>query len=78
MAKPEPEPKSSTRTLVIALLVILGVVFLGCPCLIFSVKVGWPRIKDYFNKELDDLEPGNESLKLPSLAVAPFDERQAV
>lgn len=35
-------------------ILIIGAIAL--PILIFLIKVGWPRIKDYFNQGLDDLE----------------------
>lgn len=35
---------------------IIGAIAL--PILIFLIKYGWPRIKDYFNKGLEDLEEG--------------------
>ncbi len=38
---------------------ILGAIAL--PILIFLIKFGWPRIKEYFEKGLDDLESGTET-----------------
>jgi len=35
---------------------IIGAIAL--PILIFLIKFGWPRIKAYFEKGLDDLESG--------------------
>jgi Flp pilus assembly pilin Flp len=35
-------------------LLIVGAIAL--PILIFLLKVGWPRVKDYFNQGLQDLE----------------------
>jgi len=37
-------------------ILIIGAIAL--PILIFLIKVGWPRIKEYFNRGLDDLEEG--------------------
>ena len=35
-------------------ILIIGAIAL--PILIFLIKVGWPRIKGYFNQGLEDLE----------------------
>ena len=35
-------------------ILIIGAIVL--PILIFLIKYGWPRIKDYFNRGLDTLE----------------------
>jgi Flp pilus assembly pilin Flp len=40
----------------VSLETILIVGAIALPILIFLIKVGWPRIKDYFNQGLDDLE----------------------
>lgn len=37
-------------------ILIIGAIAL--PILIFLIKIGWPRIKEYFNKGLTDLEAG--------------------
>jgi Flp pilus assembly pilin Flp len=37
-------------------ILIIGAI--AIPILIFVIKVGWPRIKAYFNKGMDDLETG--------------------
>jgi len=37
-------------------ILIIGAIAL--PILIFLIKVGWPRIKEYFERGLDDLEKG--------------------
>ena len=37
-------------------ILIIGAIAL--PILIFLIKVGWPRIKAYFNQGLSDLEEG--------------------
>ena len=37
-------------------ILIIGAIAL--PILIFLIKVGWPRIKKYFNQGIDDLEEG--------------------
>ena len=40
-------------------LLIIGVIAL--PILIFLIKVGWPRIKNYFNSGLANLEAGQQA-----------------
>jgi Flp pilus assembly pilin Flp len=40
-------------------ILIIGAIAL--PILIFLIKVGWPRVKSYFNQGLDDLEEGSEN-----------------
>ena len=60
------QPSPSLRTLLkqihedeqgaVSLETILIVGAIALPILIFLIKVGWPRIKDYFNQGLDDLE----------------------
>jgi hypothetical protein len=40
----------------VSLETILIVGAIAIPILIFLLKVGWPRIRDYFNKGLDDLQ----------------------
>jgi hypothetical protein len=42
----------------ISLETILIIGAIALPILIFLIKVGWPRIRDYFNRGLDDLEAG--------------------
>ena len=37
-------------------ILIIGAIAL--PILIFLIKVGWPRIREYFERGLDDLEAG--------------------
>ena len=37
---------------------ILIIAAIALPILIFVIKFGWPRIKAFFNKGLDDLEQG--------------------
>jgi len=37
-------------------ILIIGAIAL--PILIFLIKIGWPRIKEYFNQGLEDLEEG--------------------
>ncbi|OHB66893.1 MAG: hypothetical protein A2V70_15020 [Planctomycetes bacterium RBG_13_63_9] len=39
-------------------ILIIGAIAL--PILIFLIKVGWPRIKSYFNQGLTDLEEGSQ------------------
>lgn len=40
----------------VSLETILIVGAIALPILIFLIRVGWPRIKEYFNRGLDDLE----------------------
>ena len=40
-------------------ILIIGAIAL--PVLIFLIKYGWPRIKDYFNQGLNDLQEGSDA-----------------
>ncbi len=40
-------------------ILIIGVIAL--PILIFMIKVGWPRIKNYFNSGLTNIEGGMQN-----------------
>lgn len=42
----------------VSLETILVVGAIALPILIFLIKYGWPRIKEFFNKGLEDLEEG--------------------
>lgn len=42
-------------------ILIIGAI--AIPILIFLVKVGWPRVKDYFNRGMQDLEQGADSAR---------------
>lgn len=42
----------------ISLETILIIGAIALPILIFLIKIGWPKIKEYFNKGLTDLEAG--------------------
>ncbi len=42
----------------VSLETILIIGAIAIPILIFLIKFGWPRIKNYFNKGLQDLEEG--------------------
>ena len=42
----------------ISLETILIIGAIALPILIFLIKVGWPRIKEYFNQGITDLEDG--------------------
>ena len=44
-------------------ILIIGAIAL--PILIFLIKVGWPRIKEYFNTGLDTLEEGSQEAVQP-------------
>ena len=37
-------------------ILIIGAIAL--PILIFLIKVGWPKVKEYFNKGVEDLQTG--------------------
>ena len=37
---------------------VLIIAAISLPILIFAIKVGWPRIKDFFNQGMTDLEAG--------------------
>lgn len=42
-------------------ILIIGAI--AIPILIFLVRVGWPRVKDYFNRGMQDLEQGADSAR---------------
>ncbi|MCS7237390.1 MAG: hypothetical protein NZ899_03865 [Thermoguttaceae bacterium] len=42
----------------VSLETILIIGAIAIPILIFLIKVGWPRIKNFFNQGLSDLEQG--------------------
>jgi hypothetical protein len=44
-------------------ILIIGAIAL--PVLIFLLKYGWPRIIEYFNRGLEDLEGGARDATLP-------------
>jgi hypothetical protein len=46
-------------TISLETILIIGAIAL--PVLIFLLKVGWPRIRDYFNRGLDDLENARDA-----------------
>jgi len=39
---------------------ILIIAAIALPILIFIIKFGWPRIKEFFDRGMDDLEGGAE------------------
>lgn len=39
---------------------VLIIAAIAIPIMIFLLKVGWPKIKEYFNEGLDDLEQGRQ------------------
>ena len=49
---------------VVTLETILIIGAIALPILIFLLKFGWPKIKNYFNKGMDDI--GTESDKVTS------------
>ena len=66
--KNEQKPTASLRKLLarvhndergaVSLETILIIGAVAIPILIFLIKFGWPRIKDYFNDGLEELEEG--------------------
>ena len=61
---PQPSLRSLLRKVhedeqgAVSLETILIIGAIALPILIFLIKVGWPRIKAYFNQGLEDLETG--------------------
>ena len=49
----------------ISLETILIIGAIALPILIFLIKVGWPTIKEYFNKGLTDLNAGADQAQQP-------------
>jgi Flp pilus assembly pilin Flp len=45
----------------VSLETILIIGAIAIPILIFLIKFGWPRIRDYFNQGLDQLEEGSNN-----------------
>ena len=45
----------------VSLETILIVGAIALPILIFLIKVGWPRVKQYFNQGLEDLEQNRQN-----------------
>lgn len=45
----------------VSLETILIIGAIAIPILIFLIKFGWPRIKDYFNKGMDELQEGGDN-----------------
>ena len=43
-------------------ILIIGAIAL--PCLIFLIKIGWPKIKTYFETGLTDLQQGADDAKI--------------
>lgn len=41
---------------------ILIIAAIALPILIFILKIGWPRIKDYFNRGMTDIEEGRQNV----------------
>jgi Flp pilus assembly pilin Flp len=42
---------------------ILIIAAIAIPILIFLIRVGWPKVKDYFNRGMQDLEQGSDSAR---------------
>lgn len=47
----------------VSLETILIIGAIAIPILIFIIKFGWPRIRDYFFEGMDDLESESDRLK---------------
>ncbi len=45
---------------------ILIIAAIAIPILIFILKYGWPKIRDYFMQGLDDLEEGRQDAIQPN------------
>ena len=45
----------------VSLETILIIGAIAIPILIFLIKFGWPRIRDYFESGLDELEEGSDN-----------------
>ena len=66
-------PKASFRRLfakihrnergAVSLETILIVGAIAIPILIFLLKFGWPRIRDYFNQGMDNLEESSDNVQ---------------
>lgn len=50
----------------VSLETILIIAAIAIPILIFVLKFGWPRIREYFLKGLEDLEEGGRDAAGPS------------
>lgn len=44
---------------------ILIIAAIALPILIFVIKVGWPRIKLWFNSQMNELESGGDDAAAP-------------
>ena len=42
---------------------VLLICAIALPILIFIIKFGWPKIKDYFNSGMSDLQSGSDAAK---------------
>lgn len=64
---PETKPHSLLKRIhndergAVSLETILIIGAIAIPILIFLIKFGWPRIKDYFNKGMDELQEGGDN-----------------
>jgi hypothetical protein len=66
-------PKGSIRRLLgkihrnekgaVSLETILIIGAIAIPILIFLLKFGWPRIRDYFNQGMDNLEESSDNVQ---------------
>ena len=57
-------PEIKSRRLLIAILVVVSLVafVMTCPVLIFVLKFAWPKIRQHFNTDLQDLQGETEKL----------------
>jgi len=72
-AKKAPGMKVTTKTLLarvhtdergaVSLETILIIGAIAIPILIFILKFGWPKIRDYFYRGMEDLESESDNLK---------------
>ena len=66
MTSPQKKPKASFRRLLrrihqdeagqVSIETILILAAIALPVLIFILKFGWPRVKEFFEKGMEDLE----------------------
>ena len=49
---------------VVSLDTVLVLCVIAIPCLFFLIKFGWPKIKDYFMKGMDDLQGESDKAKM--------------
>ena len=75
MLRDENKPRASFRRLLqqvhrdeagaVSIETILIIAAIALPILIFVIKVGWPRIKLWFNSQMNELESGGDAATGP-------------